>query len=75
MTNRGLVPGPGKRSTMAPAFLVKINSETTEVEQVATNQGDWVYDRKSRNKSMVVDNIADAHLDGEPIEHSLLKKV
>lgn len=74
MTNRGWVPGPGKRSTMAPAFLVKINGETTEVEQVATNQGDWVYDKKSRNKSMVVDNIADAHLDGEPIEHSLLKK-
>ncbi|WP_258365318.1 hypothetical protein [Lactobacillus helveticus] len=44
------------------------------VDQVATNQGDWVYDQKSRNDNMIVNTIADAHLDGEPVEHSLLKK-
>ena len=74
MTNRGFASGPNKRSTMAPAFLVKINGDTTEVENVATAQGDWVYDKKSKRKSMIVKTIRGAHLKGEPIDHSLLKK-
>lgn len=49
MTNRGFASGPNKRSTIAPAFLVRIDGDTTMVDQVATNQGDWVYDQKSRN--------------------------
>lgn len=75
MTNRGFASGPNKRSTMAPAFLVKINGDTTEVENVATAQGDWVYDKKSKRKSMIVKTIRDAHLKGEPIDHSLLVNV
>ena len=74
MTNRGFASGPNKRSTMAPAFLVKINGDTTKVENVATAQGDWVYDKKSKRKSMIAKNIRGAHLKGEPIDHSLLKK-
>ncbi|MBI1704411.1 glycoside hydrolase family 68 protein [Lactobacillus crispatus] len=73
MTNRGFASGPNKRSTMAPAFLVKINGDTTKVENVATAQGDWVYDKKSKRKSMIAKNIRGAHLKGEPIDHSLLK--
>ena len=73
MTNRGFASGPNKRSTMAPAFLVKINGDTTEVENVATAQGDWIYDKKSKRKSMIVKTIRSAHLKGEPIDHSLLK--
>ena len=75
MTNRGFASGPNKRSTMAPAFLVKINGDTTEVENVATAQGDWVYDKKSKRKSMIVKTIRGAHLKGEPIDHSLLVNV
>lgn len=73
MTNRGFASGPNKRSTMAPAFLVRIDGDTTEVENVATAQGDWVYDKKSKRKSMIAKNIRGAHLKGEPIDHSLLK--
>lgn len=73
MTNRGFASGPNKRSTWAPSFLVKIDGDTTKVEQVATNQGDWVYDKKSKRNSMLVSDIADAHLDGEPIDRSQLK--
>ena len=40
MTNRGFASGPNKRSTMAPAFLLKINGDTTEVGNVAIAQGD-----------------------------------
>lgn len=65
MTNRGFASGPNKRSTMAPAFLVRIDGDTTTVDQDATNQGDWVYDQKSRNDNMIVNTIADAHLDSE----------
>ena len=72
MTNRGFAAGRGKRSTWAPSFLVKVNGDTTEVEQVATNQGDWVYDEKSKRNSMIVSDISDAHLAGEPIKHSQL---
>lgn len=75
MTNRGFASGPNKRSTMAPAFLVKINGDTTKVENVATAQGDWVYDKKSKRKSMIVKTIRGAHLKGEPIDHSLLVNV
>ena len=58
---------------MAPAFLVRIDGDTTKVENIATAQGDWVYDKKSKRKSMIAKNIRDAHLKGEPIDHSLLK--
>lgn len=75
MTNRGFASGPNKRSTMAPAFLVKINPDnTTEVENIATAQGDWVYDKKSKRKSMIAKNIRGAHLKGEPTEHSWFDK-
>lgn len=74
MTNRGFASGPNKRSTMAPAFLVRIDGDTTKVENIATAQGDWVYDKKSKRKSMIAKNIRGAHLKGEPIDHSLLKK-
>lgn len=73
MTNRGFASGPNKRSTMAPAFLVRIDGDTTKVENIATAQGDWVYDKKSKRKSMIAKNIRGAHLKGEPIDHSLLK--
>ncbi len=73
MTNRGFASGPNKRSTMAPAFLVRIDGDTTKVENIATAQGDWVYDKKSKRKSMIAKNISGAHLKGEPIDHSLLK--
>ena len=59
---------------MAPAFLVKINGDTTKVENVATAQGDWVYDSKSKRKSMIAKNIRGAHLKDEPVNHSLLGK-
>ena len=74
MTNRGFASGPNKRSTMAPAFLVRIDGDTTKVENIATAQGDWVYDKKSKRKSMIAKTIRGAHLKGEPIDHSLLKK-
>lgn len=74
MTNRGFASGPNKRSTMAPAFLVRIDGDTTKVENIATAQGDWVYDKKSKRKSMIAKNIRGAHLKGEPIDHSLLEK-
>ncbi|WP_270483229.1 glycoside hydrolase family 68 protein [Lactobacillus crispatus] len=74
MTNRGFASGPNKRSTMAPAFLVRIDGDTTKVENIATAQGDWVYDKKSKRKSMIVKTIRGAHLKGEPIDHSLLEK-
>lgn len=74
MTNRGFASGPNKRSTMAPAFLVRIDGDTTKVENVATAQGDWVYDKKSKRKLMIEKTIRGAHLKGEPIDHSLLKK-
>ena len=74
MTNRGFASGPNKRSTMAPAFLVRIDGDTTKVENIATAQGDWVYDKKSKRKSMIAKNISGAHLKGEPIDHSLLEK-
>ena len=73
MTNRGFASGPNKRSTMAPAFLVRIDGDTTKVENIATAQGDWVYDKKSKRKSMIAKNIRGAHLKGEPIDYSLLK--
>ncbi|OXC12859.1 glycoside hydrolase family 68 protein [Lactobacillus crispatus] len=73
MTNRGFASGPNKRSTMAPAFLVRIDGDTTKVENIATAQGDWVYDKKSKRKSMIAKNIRGARLKGEPIDHSLLK--
>lgn len=73
MTNRGFASGPKKRSTMAPAFLINVDGDTTSVMDVATNQGDWVYDAKSQNKSMIVNSISGAHLTGEPTEHSKLK--
>ena len=73
MTNRGFASGPNKRSTMAPAFLVRIDGDTTKVENIATAQSDWVYDKKSKRKSMIAKNIRGAHLKGEPIDHSLLK--
>lgn len=73
MTNRGFASGPNKRSTMAPAFLVRIDGDTIKVENIATAQGDWVYDKKSKRKSMIAKNIRGAHLKGEPIDHSLLK--
>lgn len=72
MTNRGFASGPNKRSTMAPAFLVRINGDTIKVENIA--KGDWVYDKKSKCKSMIAKNIRGAHLKGEPSDHSLLKK-
>ena len=75
MIDRGFAFGPNKRSTMAPAFLVKINGDTTKVENVATAQGDWIYDKKSKRKSMIVKTIRSAHLKGEPIDHSLLVNV
>lgn len=74
MTNRGFASGPNKRSTMAPAFLVRIDGDTTKVENIATAQGDWVYDKKSKRKSMIAKTIRGAHLKGEPIDHSLLEK-
>ena len=46
--NRGFTSGPNKRSTMAPAFLVRIDGDTTKVENIATAQGDWIYDKKSK---------------------------
>ena len=64
MTNRGFASGPNKRSTMSPAFLVKINGDTTRVENVATAQGDWVYDKKSKRKSMIAKSISGAHVKG-----------
>ena len=73
MTNRGFASGPNKRSTMAPAFLVRIDGDTTKVENIATAQGDWVYDKKSKRRSMIAKSISGAHLKGEPIDHSLLK--
>lgn len=74
MTNRGMAAGEGKISTLSPSFIVKINkNNTTTVVQKATNQGDWVYDKKSVNKKMLVKNIKGAHLDGEPTDHSMLK--
>ncbi|WP_270451701.1 glycoside hydrolase family 68 protein [Lactobacillus crispatus] len=48
MTNRGFASGPNKRSTIAPAFLVRIDGDTTKVENIATAQGDWIYDKKSK---------------------------
>lgn len=72
MTNRGFASSPNKRSTMAPAFLLKINGDTTKVENVATAQGDWVYDKKSKRKSMIAKGISGTHLKGEPVDHSLL---
>lgn len=74
MTNRGFASGPNKCSTMAPAFLVKINSDTTKAENVAPAQGDWVYNKSSKRKLMIAKSISGAHLKGEPIDHSLLKK-
>ncbi|WP_269801231.1 hypothetical protein [Lactobacillus crispatus] len=41
---------------------------------MATAQGDWVYDKKSKHKSMIVNSIRGAHLKDEPVDHSLLKK-
>lgn len=37
MTNRGFASGPNKRLTMAPAFLIKVDGDTTSVMDVATN--------------------------------------
>ena len=74
MTNRGFASGPKKRSTMAPAFLIKIDGDTTKVENIATAQGDWTYDKKSKRSSMLAKTIKGAHLAGESIKHSLLKK-
>lgn len=67
MTNRGYAAGANKRATWAPSFLVRINSDdTTEVMNVVTNQGDWVYDKDSENPAMLANSIADARLKGEP---------
>lgn len=74
MTNRGFASGPNKRSTMAPAFLLKINGDTTEVGNVAIAQGDWAYDKKNKRKSMIAKSIRGAHLKGESVDHNLLKK-
>ena len=73
MTNRGMAAGDGKISTLSPSFIIKIDGDKTSVVQKATNQGDWVYDKKSVNKKMLVKTIKDAHLKGEPTEHSMLK--
>ena len=73
MTNRGFASGPKKRSTLAPSFLLKIKGDTTKVEQIATNQGDWVYDKKSKNNKMLVNNIKNARLKNEPTENSFLQ--
>ena len=74
MANRGFASGPNKRSTMAPAFLVRIDGDTTKVENIATAQGDWAYDKKSKRKPLIAKTIRGAHLKGEPIDHSLLEK-
>lgn len=73
MTNPGFASGPKKRSTLAPSFLLKIKGDTTKVEQIATNQGDWVYDKKSKNNKMLVNNIKNARLKNEPTENSFLQ--
>ncbi|RVU70410.1 MULTISPECIES: glycoside hydrolase family 68 protein [Lactobacillus] len=67
MTNRGYAAGKGKRATWAPSFLLRINpDDTTEVEDVVTNQGDWIYDESSRNDKMLATSLAGARLKGEP---------
>lgn len=67
MTNRGYAAGAKKRSTWAPSFLVKISADgTTKVLKEATNQGDWIYDKKSKNNTMLVSSLAKARLKGEP---------
>lgn len=73
MTNRGFAAGAGKRSTLAPSFLIKIDGDKTYVENIATNQGVWDYNKKSKNNSMLVSTIKGAHLDGEPIDKSQWK--
>lgn len=74
MTNRGFAAGKGKRSTWSPSFLIKLtSSSSTQVMNVATNQGDWVYDTKSKNNKMLSSTISGAHLSGEPTDHSTLK--
>ncbi|MDE7056570.1 MAG: glycoside hydrolase family 68 protein, partial [Lactobacillus sp.] len=70
MTNRGFAAGAGKRSTLAPSFLIKVDGDKTYVENVATNQGVWDYNKNSKNNSMLVSTIKGAHLDGEPIDKS-----
>ncbi|TSO25702.1 glycoside hydrolase family 68 protein [Lactobacillus sp. LL6] len=73
MTNRGMAAGEGKISTLSPSFIIKVNGDKTSVVQKATNQGDWVYDKKSVNKKMLVKTIKGAHLKGEPTDRSMLK--
>lgn len=73
MTNRGFAAGKGKLSTLAPSFIISVKGDKTSVVQKATNQGDWVYDKKSVNKKMLTKTIKGAHLDGEPTDKSQLK--
>lgn len=78
MTNRGYAAGSGKRSTLAPSFLVRINSDdTTEVLDVVTNQGDWIYDETSSNQDLLASNINEARLKGEPdaLKDGVLRKL
>lgn len=63
MTNRAHAAGDKYEATWSPSFLIKINSDfTTQVLAKATNQGDWIWDKDSENKSMLVKTLKEAGL-------------